>query len=103
MDPVTHTLVGVGMANAFFRRGIGPAAIPILAIASNLPDIDALFHLTGDSTAILDRRTLGHSVLLLPIWALGLSLVFKRFWPRLEFRVLFGLSLLGSFTHLFLI
>ena len=101
MDPVTHTLVGVGMANAFFRRRVGPAAIPILAIASNLPDLDTLVYFTGDPIAILARRTLGHSIFLLPFWAFGLSLILKRFWPRLEFRTLFGLSMLGSFTHLF--
>lgn len=101
MDPVTHTLVGVGMANAFFRRNIGPAAVPILAVASNLPDIDAIVHLTGDSTAILMRRTLGHSLFLLPFWSLGLSLIFRWVYPRIPWPTLYGMVLLGAGLHLF--
>lgn len=101
MDPVTHTLVGVGLANAFFRKRIGPPAVPVLALASNLPDIDAVVHLTGDPTAILMRRTFGHSVFLLPLWSLGLALILWRFYPRVGFGRLFGLTLLGAFLHLF--
>jgi len=101
MDPVTHTLVGVGLGNAFFREKIGPRAIPILAGASNLPDVDALVHLTGAPEAILLRRTFGHSIFTLPIFALILSLIFKRLWPDLKLKSLFGMVLLGAFVHVF--
>ncbi len=100
MDPVTHTLVGVGMANAFFRRRFGRETVPVLAIASNLPDLDAAVHLTLDPRALLLRRTFGHSVLLLPFWSAGLALALRRLAPRLGFRRLFGLSLLGAAVHL---
>src|SRR5712692_2481641 len=100
MDPVTHTLVGVAMANAFFRRRIGPESVPILAIASNLPDLDAVVHLTGNPAAVLMRRTFGHSLLLLPFWALLLALALRRFYPRPGARTLFGLCLLGAGVHL---
>jgi membrane-bound metal-dependent hydrolase YbcI (DUF457 family) len=89
------------MANAFFRRRIGPEAVPILAIASNLPDVDAIVHLTGDTTAILLRRTFGHSIFMFPIWSFGLALILRRFYPRLGLRMLFGLSLLGAAVHVF--
>lgn len=101
MDTVTHTLVGVGMANAFFRRRIGPPAVTILALASNLPDIDGIVHLTGDPTAILLRRTFGHSLFLLPLWSLALAGILKRFYPNLKIRTIFGLILLGASVHLF--
>lgn len=101
MDSVTHTLVGVGMANAFFKRRIGPPAVTILALASNLPDIDGIVHLTGDPTAILLRRTFGHSLLLLPLWSLALAGILKRFYPGLRILTLFGLVLLGASVHLF--
>ena len=97
---MTHTLVGVGLANAFFRRRIGPAAVPILAIASNLPDIDTLVHFTGDPTAILMRRTLGHSIFLVPVLAMALALILRRFLPSHDLKTLFGLSLLGASVHL---
>ncbi|HLB95231.1 MAG TPA: metal-dependent hydrolase [Nitrospiria bacterium] len=101
MDPVTHTLIGIGMANAFFRRKIGPEAVPILAIASNLPDVDVLAHLSGDPTAILMRRTFGHSLILLPFWAMLFTLTARYFYKDLRVRVLFGLAALGMATHLF--
>ena len=100
MDPVTHTLVGVGLANAFCRRRFGPEALPILAIASNLPDLDAVVHLGGDPAALLLRRSFGHSLFLLPVWALLLAAVLKRFHPRHRGRDLLGLTLLGSAVHL---
>jgi inner membrane protein len=101
VDPVTHTLIGVGIANAFFRKRIGKAAVPILAWASNLPDIDAVVVLTGDSTSVLMRRTFGHSLFLLPIWVLALSFIFKRFYPPLRGGSLIGLTFLGALVHLF--
>lgn len=101
MDPVTHTLVGVGMANAFFRKRIGAAAIPILAIASNLPDVDAVVMLTGDPAAVLMRRTFGHSLFTLPFWILALALLFRRRYRQLPLSTLYGLVALGAGVHLF--
>lgn len=98
---MTHTLVGVGIANAFFRKRIGNSAVAILAWASNLPDIDAVVVLTGDPAAVLMRRTFGHSLFLLPIWVLALSGIFRRFYPHLRWRSLIGLTLLGALVHLF--
>jgi inner membrane protein len=101
MDPVTHTLVGVGLANAFFRKKIGAAAVPILAVASNLPDIDAVVMLTGDPTAVLMRRTFGHSLFLLPFWILALALLFRFRYRQIGLPTLSGLILLGAVVHLF--
>ena len=101
MDPVTHTLVGVVMANAFFRRRIGPESVPILAIASNLPDLDAVVHLTGDPGAVLMRRTFGHSLFLVPFWVFLLALALRRRYSRPGIRALFALCLLGAAVHLF--
>jgi membrane-bound metal-dependent hydrolase YbcI (DUF457 family) len=100
MDNLTHTLVGVGMANAFYRRKIGKEAVPILAISSNLPDIDAIVMLSGDPRAVLFRRTFGHSLLILPVWIILLSLVFRRFYPRLPLGRSVALCSLGAGVHL---
>ncbi len=100
MDPLTHTLVGVGLANGLFRRRIGPASVPILAIAANLPDVDTIVHITGDPAALLLRRTFGHSILMAPVWSLLLALVLKLFLPRIRFPTLLGLSALGWSVHI---
>jgi membrane-bound metal-dependent hydrolase YbcI (DUF457 family) len=99
VDNVTHTLIGVGIANAFLRRRAGAAGAAVLAIASNLPDIDVLVHVTGDPAAVTLRRSFGHSLLLLPVWCLLLALLLRRFLPRFGLGTLVGMSLLGAATH----
>ncbi|HEV8337718.1 MAG TPA: metal-dependent hydrolase [Candidatus Polarisedimenticolia bacterium] len=101
MDPVTHTLVGITTANAFLRRRAGREAVPILAWASNLPDLDGVVMLTGHPAAVVFRRTFGHSLFLLPLWSLLLALVLRRFYPRPSVRTVYGLVLLGAGLHLF--
>ncbi|MBI3552004.1 MAG: metal-dependent hydrolase [Elusimicrobia bacterium] len=101
MDNLTHTLVGVGMANAFFRKRVGPEAVPILAWSSNLPDIDAIVMLSSDPAAITWRRTFGHSVFLFPIWSAALAWLFKKKYPQQGYARLLGLCLLGSSVHVF--
>lgn len=101
VDNVTHTLVGLGLGHAFFKRRFGPAAVPILAWSSNLPDIDALALLSGEPGAILWRRTFGHSLLLLPLWCAALAWLFRRRWPDKGFGPVFGLVAVGAVTHLF--
>lgn len=100
MDPVTHTLTGVVAAHAFFRKRLGPVAVPILAVASNLPDVDAVMHLVAGPAALPLRRTFGHSIFTIPLWALALALVLSRFRTGLRFRTLYGLAILGCAIHL---
>jgi inner membrane protein len=102
VDNVTHTLAGVCLANAFYRRRVGPAAVPILAVASNLPDVDALVVLSGSARSVLERRTFGHSLLLLPFWILLLSLLIRRFTPSLRLASILGMCALGAGVHLLL-
>jgi membrane-bound metal-dependent hydrolase YbcI (DUF457 family) len=101
MDPVTHTLCGVALGNALFRRRAGPAAVPILALASNLPDLDAAVHLTFDPAAVLMRRTFGHSIFLVPLWSLALAWILGRRYRHLRLGTLFGMVLTGAAVHLF--
>lgn len=101
MDPVTHTLIGANLAQAFFKRRIGPETIPILALASNLPDIDTLVLLTGNPLSITLRRSFGHSLFTLPLLSAALAWGLKRHYPRQNWTNLFWLSLLGAAVHVF--
>lgn len=101
MDPVTHTLCGVALGNGLFRRRAGPAAVPILALASNLPDIDAVVHLSFDPAAVLMRRTFGHSIFLVPLWSLLLAWLLRRRYRHLRLSALFGMVIAGAAVHLF--
>lgn len=89
------------MANAFFKKKIGPEAVPVLAWSSNLPDIDAIVMLSSNPAAITFRRTFGHSVFLFPIWAAGLAWLFRKKYPKQSYAALFGLCLLGASVHVF--
>jgi len=100
MDPVTHTLLGVGLGNAFYRERAGRAAIPVLVLASNLPDLDAIVHLTGDPYAVLMRRTFGHSLFLLPFWSLALAWILGRRYREAPLSTLYGMTLAGVAGHL---
>jgi len=101
VDPVTHTLVGVTVANGLYRRRIGAAAVPILALASNLPDIDGIVMLSGDPTAVMMRRTFGHSLLLLPLWCIALAWILHLRWRHLTRLKILGLVAVGAGLHLF--
>jgi membrane-bound metal-dependent hydrolase YbcI (DUF457 family) len=100
VDPVTHTLCGVALGNGLFRRRAGSAAVPILALASNLPDIDAVVHLSFDPAAVLMRRTFGHSIFLVPLWSLALAWILGRRYRHLRLGALFGMVLTGAAVHL---
>lgn len=101
MDPVTHTLAGVALGNALFRRRAGRAAVPVLALASNLPDLDGVVHLTLDPTAVMMRRTFGHSLFLLPIWCALFAWLLRRRWPEVRYGPMLGMIGVGAGVHLF--
>ena len=100
MDPATHTLSGIALGNAFFRQREGREAVWVCAVAANWPDLDAAVMLTRDPAAILLRRTFGHSLVLLPLLALALAAIFKRIYPRLNWRSLALMCVSGMLLHL---
>ncbi len=100
MDPVTHTLFGMAIGEAVFRPRLGRRAVTVSAWAANLPDIDVLVLLTQDPAAIVLRRSFGHSLILLPLWIAGLSWIFKKKYPDMEYRDLLMLIGLNAAGHL---
>lgn len=101
MDNLTHTLIGVALARAGLARRCGRGTTLCLALASNLPDIDALFYAAPVDDPILHRRCLTHSLILVPLFAAGLAAALR--WTRdpPPWRRLYGLSLLGALLHVF--
>jgi inner membrane protein len=94
-------MLGVAMARAGFARRFGRGTTLVLAVASNLPDIDALWAWSGHGDAHLSRRLLTHSVPgLLILGALGATL-FHWIYRHLAWRTLFGLCLLAMSVHVF--
>ena len=74
MDNLAHTLTGLALAEAGLRRKTALGATT-LAIAANLPDIDALMYLVGDGIdALAFRRGWTHGVLAMVVLPLLLTI-----------------------------
>ena len=72
MDPLTHTLVGVTLAESGMKRW-APAATATLIVGANLPDIDGIANFLGRDTALWIRRGWTHGVLALAVLPLLLA------------------------------
>ena len=108
MDNVCHTLVGIAVAQAGFKRRTA-LATATAAIAANLPDIDVLVFAT-DIPSVAFRRGITHGVpaqLLLPVACAAIMWLLARSrgpaaGPSGHFGWLLVLSYVGIFTHVFL-
>ena len=110
MDNIAHTLAGLALAEAGLKRrtALGTAT---LAIAANLPDIDALMYFVGDGTdALAFRRGWTHgpiAMLVLPALLTLAMIGWRRaFGDRPGRRPtpvntgwLFVLALIGVLSH----
>ena len=101
MDNLTHTLIGLNMAQAGLSRRYGKGTALIMAVASNLPDLDGVAMLYPHWDAILYRRLFTHSVIGLPILALAGGFVFSRVYRRFTFGGAAALCLLAMAAHVF--
>ena len=106
MEPFTHTLVGVTLAQSGLRRWTSYAGAALL-VGSLFPDVDAFANFFGSDTSLGFRRGWTHGIPALIVFSLattGLLLfidrsrakserAFPRAWPLLS------LSLLAFFLH----
>jgi membrane-bound metal-dependent hydrolase YbcI (DUF457 family) len=93
-------LIGIGLARAGLSKRFGRGTTVVLAVASNLPDLDAVCVL-GGPLAFLWRRTATHCLLGMLVLAVLGTLVFRRYYPNLSWPVAFGLTALGIVGHVF--
>jgi inner membrane protein len=100
VDNVTHSLIGLNLAEGFFKKRF-PEAAPALVIASNIPDIDALILLSGDPLAVTFRRSFSHSVFTIPALCYGLAWLLNRRYKQSSTASLWILCMLGAYTHVF--
>ena len=108
MDNLCHTLVGVAVAQAGFKRKTALATVTS-AIAANLPDIDVLVFLT-DTPSVAFRRGITHGApaqILLPIafatlmWVIGRART-PRTGPPVHVGWLLVISYVGVVAHVFM-
>ena len=123
MDTITHALAGALIGKAFFAedppaagiswrqppRSGDRAAIACSALGAIFPDIDVVAVLfTNDNLAFIARhRGVTHSLLMLPVWAAGLTLLAgflarRARWPAPAFAALFSVFGAALASHIFL-
>jgi inner membrane protein len=100
VDNLAHTLIGIGVARSGLSRRFGPGTTATIAIASNLPDLDALYTIFDPWDRFLLRRTHTHALVALPLLAALLAFLLQRRYRERPWGVLFGLSLLGIVLHI---
>jgi len=101
LDNLTHTLLGVSLANAGLSRRFGRGTLLTLAVASNLPDVDAFWAFAGVGDSLLYRRMFTHSVLGIPLLAAIAAGVFRWRYRHIPYKALLGLCLLAMTVHVF--
>lgn len=112
MDPLTHGITGALIGKAFFSDaasrnttspGRGAAAATVIGtLAAMFPDVDIFFdNFVPNTMATLElHRGVTHSVVMLPVWALGLAMLT---WPvaRWVARGAGGAASLASLSRLY--
>lgn len=108
MDTLTHALSGMLAAratrkqNSLDNHGLSlRSRMAAGFLASAFPDIDFIFWFIGDLSYLNNHRGLTHSVIMLPIWALLLSMAFSWLWRgRYQWREFYGISAIGIGIHI---
>ena len=101
MDNVTHSLTGLVLAQAGLgrtSRGATAAAI----IASNIPDIDILFGLSGTASYLQHHRDVSHSIVGAPLLAVALALGLRATVRGSRFLGLLAAAVAGVAGHVFM-
>lgn len=102
MDNLTHTLLGVTLANAGLKQRFGRGTVMVMAVTSNLPDVDLLCSVFAGGDGMMMRRMFTHSVFGLPVLALVAATVFRLLYRHQPWLRLLGLTLLAMAVHVFL-
>jgi inner membrane protein len=102
LDNLTHSLVGLFLARAGFRR-VTPRGTAIMVLAANAPDFDVVSWFGGSAAYIHWHRNLTHSLIAMPVMAL-LAVALVRAIGRKEVRWLqaWWIALIGVASHLIL-
>jgi inner membrane protein len=102
MDPLTHTATGLFLSRVGLKRWT-PLAAPIVILAANAPDIDAVSLAGGSLNYLHYHRHLTHSLVLMPVMALLTVVVVRLVWRQpVRWVGAFFAALIGVGAHLLL-
>ncbi|MEW6330712.1 MAG: metal-dependent hydrolase [Pseudomonadota bacterium] len=107
MDTLTHALSGALLARATEPKEPRPEQLPRRARlwvgfwAAAFPDSDFITRFVDPLTYLTAHRGITHSVVMLPLWALGLSLLFMLLVRgKYSWRAFVGVVALGIGIHI---
>src|SRR3990172_8541605 len=107
MDTLTHALSGALLARATEPKDPRPGQLPRRARlwgglwGAAFPDSDFITHFIDPLTYLTVHRGVTHSVVMLPLWALGLSLLFMLLVRgKYSLRAFAGVVALGIGIHI---
>jgi len=99
MDPITHTAVGLTIAQAGGKR-LTTNWAPVIVLAASAPDADAIFAWPGSLEILHWHRHFTHSFAFAPVLALAVVLFVKYVLRRtVQFKGALVLALLGVLSH----
>ncbi len=101
MDPLTHCLAGITIANLGLED-VAPGASWLVVGASVLPDFDYVTRFWGDQSFLRYHRGFSHSLIGAGLSSALLAGFFYLLWPASGYWVFFFLSLAGVCSHLIL-
>jgi inner membrane protein len=107
MDTLTHALSGALLARATEPKAPRPDQLPrrtrlwVGFWAAAFPDSDFVVQFIDPLVYLTSHRGLTHSVVMLPVWALGLALAFAWIYrKRYSWRTFVGVCALGIGAHI---
>src|SRR5437870_349432 len=89
MDNITHSLVGLALAETGLKRTT-PLATATLIMGANLPDIDIVTGLVGHLFYLEHHRGITHSLIAVPILSLLLAAGVFAYSRRKQLGTRFG-------------
>lgn len=107
MDTLTHALSGALIARATAPREQGPDTLPLgrrMAVgflAAAFPDIDVVVSYLSPLAYLYHHRGETHSLILLPLWAVLLAVMFAALWRwKPGWRAYVGVAAWGVAVHI---
>lgn len=107
MDTLTHALSGALLACATAPKTERPDQLPrrlrmwVGFWAAAFPDADVVFSFLNPLAYLALHRGITHSIILLPLWAMGLAFVFSLITRRrYSWKAFLGVSMLGIAIHI---
>ena len=87
MDSLTQAVLGGSITGFALHRYIGRKSVFIGAALATLPDLDVFVRYGDPISSMTYHRGFTHSLFVLSAFAIGLTLVWRLFWPRTDYSV----------------